>query len=154
MTPEQEAAFGQFVAARSRHLLRLAHLLTGDPQRAAALLEDALARLYLRWDRLQGDNPEGLVRRHLATGTTRRSRPALPVEPAAGTAADVRDAVLHALAGLPRRQRAAVVLHHVEDLTDPEIAQVLGCSTGAVTTLIARATQRLHDDPGLRAELA
>ena len=155
MRAEQDEAFGLFVAARSRHLLRLAYLLTGDPQQAVAQLQDALAGLYQRWDRLGGDDPESFVRRRLAARGPRRHRGAHPAPSGtADEAAAVRDAVLQALAGLPRRQRAAVVLRHVEDLTDAEIAALLGCSTGVAASAVSRATGRLRDDPGLRAQLA
>ena len=48
MKAEQEQEFNAFVAARSRHLLHTAYLLTGDRHRAEDLLQTALTRAYLR----------------------------------------------------------------------------------------------------------
>jgi len=62
---EHDEAFSEFVAARSRHLLQAAYLLTGDRHRAEDLLQTALTRAYLRWDRIETDDPEGYVRRTL-----------------------------------------------------------------------------------------
>ena len=163
MKAEQDEAFGVFVAARSRHLLQTAYLLTGDRHRAEDLLQTALTRAYLRWDRISSDDPEGYVRRILANAHIDwwrrkpwREQPTevLPevVSPDASDALEVRDAVMTALAGLPRRQRAVVVLRYYEDLSEAEIAETLGCSTGTVKSAASRALARLRDDPGLRAQ--
>ena len=163
MKAEHEEAFGLFVAARSRHLLQTAYLLTGDRHRAEDLLQTALTRAYLRWDRIASDDPEGYVRRILANAHIDwwrrkpwREQPTdvLPETalPDASGAVEVRDAVLTALAGLPRRQRAVVVLRYYEDLSEAEIAQTLGCSAGTVKSAASRAMARLRDDPGLRAQ--
>lgn len=163
MKAEHEQAFGLFVAARSRHLLQTAYLLTGDRHRAEDLLQTALTRAYLRWDRISSDDPEGYVRRILANAHIDwwrrkpwREQPTdvLPeaAVPDASDAVEVRDAVLTALATLPRRQRAVVVLRYYEDLSEAEIAETLGCSAGTVKSAASRAIARLRDDPGLRAQ--
>ena len=163
MKAEQDEAFGLFVAARSRHLLQTAYLLTGDRHRAEDLLQTALTRAYLRWDRIASDDPEGYVRRILANAQIdwwrRRSsreepRDTLPETAEADRSAEVevRDAVLTALAELPRRQRAVVVLRYFEDLSEAEIAQTLGCSPGTVKSAASRAMAKLRDDPGIRAQ--
>jgi RNA polymerase sigma-70 factor (sigma-E family) len=160
---EQDEAFGVFVAARSRHLLQTAYLLTGDRHRAEDLLQTALTKAYLRWDRISSDDPEGYVRRILANTQfdwwrrrSSREQPtdALPEEarPDASAEVEVRDAVLTALAGLPKRQRAVVVLRYFEDLSEAEIAQTLGCSPGTVKSAASRAMAKLRDDPGIRAQ--
>jgi RNA polymerase sigma factor (sigma-70 family) len=56
-----------------------------------------------------------------------------------------RDEVWHAILGLPARQRAAIVLRFYEDLSERESAEILGCSTGALNQLVARATATLRD---------
>jgi RNA polymerase sigma-70 factor (sigma-E family) len=161
--PEQEQAFTEFVAARSRHLLQTAYLLTGDRHRAEDLLQTALTRAYLKWDRIVSEDPEGYVRRTLANAhidwwrrkpwreESTAELPDLPGQDAASSY-DVRDAVLQALAGLSRRQRAVVVLRYYEDLSEAEIAHALGCSAGTVKSAASRAMAKLREHPGLAAQ--
>ena len=103
MASEVDASFSAFVAARSRHLLHAAHLLTGDRHRAEDLLQTALTRAYLRWDRI--DEPEGYVRRTMVNAHTdwwrkkpwrEQSTDALPELPAwnPGRARDTDESVL------------------------------------------------------------
>ena len=153
-----DEAFSAFVAARSRHLLHAAHLLTGDRHRAEDLLQTALTRAYLRWDELT--EPEGYVRRTMINAHIDwwRRRPwreectdEVP-EVALPDGADdhaVRDAVLTALDVLSPRQRAVVVLRYYEDLPEAEIADILGCSPGTVKSAASRAMARLRTSPGL-----
>ncbi len=153
-----DASFSAFVAQRSRHLLHAAHLLTGDRHRAEDLLQTALARAYLRWDRI--DEPEGYVRRAMVNAHTDwwrrkpwREQPTEVLPETAGpdeTAAyDVRAQVLSALATLSPRQRAVVVLRYYEGLSEAEIAGVLGCSPGTVKSAASRAMVALRRHPGL-----
>ena len=163
MKAEHEQAFNAFVATRSRHLLQTAYLLTGDRHRAEDLLQTALTRAYLRWDRIESEDPEGYVRRTLANAHIDwwrrkpwREEPAAELPDVAGpdhTAAyDVRSAVLGALAGLSRRQRAVVVLRYYEDMSESEIAAALGCSPGTVKSAASRAMNKLRADPGLSSQ--
>jgi RNA polymerase sigma-70 factor (sigma-E family) len=165
MQREQDEAFSAFVAARSRHLLQAAFLLTGDRHRAEDLLQTALTRCYLRWPSIEGADPEGYVRRALVNAHIdwwrrkpwREEPTDLLPETALPDETDdvaVRDALLSALATLNRRQRAVVVLRYYEDLSEAEIAAVLGCSTGTVKSAASRAMVRLRDAPGLVPVLA
>ena len=153
-------SFEAFVAARSRHLLHAAHLLTGDRHRAEDLLQTALTRAYLRWDRIDSDDPEGYVRRTMVNAHTDwwRRKPwreqateVVPevAVPDATTSYDARDAVLAALATLSGRQRAVVVLRYYEGLSEAEIAAALGCSAGTVKSAASRAMAKLREHPGL-----
>ena len=161
MAGQDDEQFSAFVAARSRHLLHAAHLLTGDRHRAEDLLQAALTRAYLRWDRI--DEPEGYVRRTMVNAHLDwwRRKPwreqvtdDLPEAAGPDDAAsyDVRDAVLSALATLSGRQRAVVVLRYYEGLSESEIAAALGCSTGTVKSAASRALARLRRHPGLVLE--
>lgn len=163
MKSEHDEAFGLFVAARSRHLLQTAYLLTGDRHRAEDLLQTALTRAYLRWDRISSEDPEGYVRRILANAHIDwwrrkpwREEPTADLPDVAGpdssAAYEVRHAVLQALSALSRRQRAVVVLRYFEDMSETEIATALGCSPGTVKSAASRAMARLRDDAGLRAQ--
>lgn len=156
MKREHDEAFTAFVAARSRHLLQAAHLLTGDRHRAEDLLQTALTRAYLRWDRIVDEDPEGYVRRTMVNAHIdwwrrkpwrEESTSELPevVVSDASSATDVRSALLAALAGLSRRQRAVMVLRYYEDLSEAEIARTLGCSTGTVKSAASRAAAKLRE---------
>lgn len=162
---ELDDAFTAFVAARSRHLLQAAHLLTGDRHRAEDLLQTALTRAYLRWDRIVDEDPEGYVRRTMVNAHIdwwrRRPWREQPTDvvpdvavPAATGDVDARQGLLAALATLSRRQRAVVVLRYFEDLSEAETARTLGCSPGTVKSAASRAMTTLRRHPALQAEVA
>jgi RNA polymerase sigma-70 factor (sigma-E family) len=162
-----EADFAAFVAARSAALLSFAHVLTGDRYDAEDVVQTALAATALGWHRLRRkDNPEGYVRRAIVTThlNRQRRRPWLerptgevpePTRPGPATATgpsgrggaddlDERDAMWRVLATLPPRQRAVLVLRYYEDLSEADIAEVLGCSRGTVKSQAAKALERLR----------
>jgi RNA polymerase sigma-70 factor (sigma-E family) len=150
--------FDEFVATRSGALLRTAYLLTGEHALAEDLVQTALAKSWFAWGRIDGP-PEPYVRRVLVTTYStwwRRKwtgeRPAgeLPEVPVpAGTAVEDRDALWRALAALPRRQRAVVVLRYYEDLSEADTAAALGISKGTVKSQAARALAALRRDGDL-----
>jgi RNA polymerase sigma-70 factor (sigma-E family) len=158
----EEADFSDFVSARSTSLLRVAYLLTRDADLAQDLVQVALAKAWLAWGRLV-DDPEAYVRRILyttyATWWRRRWRTETPTEslPERSEQIDFTDlasnrfVVADALAQLPRRQRAVVVLRYFEDLTELDTARVLGCSVGTVKSQCSKALQRLRVDVSLSA---
>jgi RNA polymerase sigma-70 factor (sigma-E family) len=156
---ETEASFEDFVYARSSTLLRTALLLTGRNRADAEdVLQIALERAYRHWPRLcRSGDPERYIRKILANASTDRwrrlaRRPEQPLpeagfEPAVpdGTARiDDREYLLWALATLPPRQRAVLVLRYFDDMSEGETAQVLGCSLGTVKSHAARALARLR----------
>ena len=152
-------SFEEFVYARSGSLLRTALLLTGQNQAEAEdLLQLALERAYRHWARVcRSGEPERYVRGILANASADRWRrlarraerplpapgadPALPDHSAA--VAD-RDYLLRALAALPPRQRAVLVLRYFDDLSEAQTAQMLGCSLGTVKSQTARGLARLR----------
>lgn len=159
---EAQASFEDFVYARSSSLLRTALLLTGQNRADAEdLLQIALERAYRHWPRLcRSGEPERYIRRILANASADRWRrlarrpeqpmPAAGPDPAVpdGTAKIVdREYLLWALATLPPRQRAVLVLRYFDDMSEGETAQILGCSLGTVKSHAARALARLRDAP-------
>jgi RNA polymerase sigma-70 factor (sigma-E family) len=151
--------FEQFVAARQRSLHRTAWLLTGDWALAEDLVQTALVRSWPRWELIRRrDDPEIYVRRVMvntwATWTRRRWRgehPAktMPDSPAPGDVeAEVtaRMAVRGALGGLTDRQRAVFVLRVFDDLSEVQVAEMLGCPAGTVRSTMSRALARLRED--------
>ena len=159
---ETEASFEDFVRARSDSLLRTALLLTGQRRAEAEdLLQLALERAYRHWPKICGsEGPERYVRRILASASTdrwrrlaRRPEHAMPagggpvVPDRTGEIAD-RDYLLRALAALPPRQRAVLVLRYFDDLSEVETADMLGCSLGTVKSQAARGLARLRAAAG------
>jgi RNA polymerase sigma-70 factor (sigma-E family) len=153
---EHEAAFEAFVAARSDDLLRVGYLLTADRGHAEDLLQTALLKAYGHWGRIAGEDPYPYVRRVLVTSAAswRRRRPtqeivSLPAhdrpEPDQTDAFAERDAMAAALATLPPRMRAVLVLRYGEDLSEAATAASLGCSVNTVKSQTTRGLARLRD---------
>jgi RNA polymerase sigma factor (sigma-70 family) len=112
-------------------------------------------RAWSRWSRVSGaDEPFAYVRRMLVNASVSRwralrSRPAerLVAEAPEGTAPDLRehdDEMWQVVATLAPRQRAVVVLGYYEDLTDAQVAEALGCTTGTVKSQRAKALRTLR----------
>lgn len=152
--------FDEFVAARSSRLLRTAYLLTRDHGLAEDLLQTALTKAFLAWDRIAGE-PEPYVRRILVNTYSswwrRKWQGEQPTDVLPedrhhdhrlGESGDLWDA----LGRLPRRQRAVVVLRYFEDLTEAQTAQLLGISVGTVKSQTSKAFAKLRIDPSLTEE--
>jgi RNA polymerase sigma-70 factor, ECF subfamily len=148
-----EAGFRTFVEANGATLLHAARLLTGDHYRGEDLVQAALTKVYLKWDRI--DTPLAYARKALVTGhidSTRRrwwgERPTevLPDEPAGDglAASDERDELRRLLGGLSPRERAVVVLRYYCDQSEHETAAALGMPIGTVKSTCARALARLR----------
>ncbi|MCW2600836.1 MAG: polymerase, sigma-24 subunit, subfamily [Frankiales bacterium] len=152
--------FDAFVRARHTALLRYGTVLTGDPHSAADLVQDALERTGLAWSRVQqqGD-PEGYVRRTMANRNIstwrRRRRERLMEEPPEQAYEDAaRDDVLwEVLARLPKKQRTVLVLRYYEDLSEAEIARVLGIARGTVKSQASKGIAALRVAIGERESL-
>jgi RNA polymerase sigma-70 factor (sigma-E family) len=153
---DRYAGFAEFVRARERGLLRTAYLLTADAQLAEDLLQSALAKTARHWPRIRSGNPEGYVRRAMYTESVswwrrRHGMREVPIDDLGGRAAafgaedvDLRFACLAALRKLSARQRAVLVLRFYEDLSQAQIAEILGCSVGTVKSQTHDALARLR----------
>ncbi|HSA53943.1 MAG TPA: SigE family RNA polymerase sigma factor [Yinghuangia sp.] len=161
MGPDDAAAFHEFVRSQWPRLVRTAYLMTGDHAEAEDVAQTALARAGAAWRRIQAsERPDAYVRRILVNCNNnrfRRKRPALlfgaktPDVPAPDPTllVDQRDALRTALLNLPPRQRAAVVLRYWEDLSETEVALIMGSSVGTVKSQAARGLAKLRADPAL-----
>ncbi|MDP9847903.1 SigE family RNA polymerase sigma factor [Streptosporangium lutulentum] len=157
MDPGCEADFQKFVVDRSGALFHTAYLMTGDRHAAEDLVQSALARTSAKWRGLRDPAAvEGYVRRVMyheqVSWWRRRSRVAevaterLPDQAGEGHAdvADLRLVMRTALAQLTPRQRTMLVLRYFEDLSETEIARMLGIGVGSVRSQIYRSLERLR----------
>ncbi|MBX6751879.1 MAG: SigE family RNA polymerase sigma factor [Micromonosporaceae bacterium] len=153
----RDQEFLEFVRASGRYLLRTALLLCGDPGRAEELVQATYERTYRSWRRARDGDPQAYARRvlvNLRIDGWRRTHREVVVAPGtlperAGPdptgAVVARNAVVLALARLPLAQRRVIVLRHLLDLTESEVAHELGISVGTVKSHHARGMARLRE---------
>ncbi len=158
---EEHADFRDYVVARSRTLLRVAYLLTGHRADAEDLVQVALAKTYMAWERIQDRRSvDGYVRRAMVNTQIswwrQRKVEEFPTEHIPEQAVDdhsgdseLHDSVSRALRRLPPRMRATIVLRFYEDMSEAEIACMLGVSVGTVKSTISRAVAKLRIDAEL-----
>jgi len=153
-----EDDFAEFFAATWPRMFRTALALVGDASAAEDVLQSAYAKAFASWRRIASANhPEAYVRRMVVNeiissrrhGWWRRERPHESVELAATVESPEHRVVAHgalwpAVQQLPLRQRAVIVLRYYEDLSEREIAAVLGCSPGTVKSQAAAALANLR----------
>lgn len=166
MDSKQARAFEGFVAESGDALLRMATLLTSDPNVAEDVYQETLQRLAMRWSRVE--SPRAFCRRvmHNIVIDYARARKRRPPEffavhdrsdPRSGdpvTAVELRPALLAALDTLTAQQRAIVVLRYFDDRSETEVADLLGVSPGTVKSTASRAVAQLRVQPGLIALFA
>lgn len=147
--------FEEFALARTPQLFRSAYLLCGDRHRAEDLVQETLAKVYLKWGR-RIDNPAAyaqttLVRTYISQ-QRRRSNQEIPyddlperavADPAELT--DLRLTLRDVLDGLSPMDRAVLVLRYSEDLGVAEVADRLGLTPGAVKNRSMRALARARE---------
>jgi RNA polymerase sigma-70 factor (sigma-E family) len=151
--------FDAFVTDNLDGLLRTAYLIAWDAKEAEDLVQECLFKVARRWDRIAAmEQPLAYTRRvliHLALRESgRRTRRRAEVELQAAhvgaeaaslTGLDTREELLEALAALPPKQRAVIVLRYFLDLTEVETARALGCSTGTVKSNASKALAHLRE---------
>ena len=154
----EDHAFREFVRARRHALLRTAYLLTGNLADAEDLVQSALAKTYLAWHRIVDRGAvDSYVRRAMVNTQIswwrRRRLEEFPTDEIPDQATvdypvstDVQDSLRQAIDRLPQRMRAAVMLRYYEDMTEAEVAEVLGVSVGTVKSTVSRAVAKLRTD--------
>jgi RNA polymerase sigma-70 factor (sigma-E family) len=160
--PSAESDFRAFAASRWPRMLRTAYLLSGHHQDAEDLVQTALEKAYVKWDRVQrSDDPDAYVWRiminaHRDRLRLRRVREWLttwiPERQTRDTSEQTahRDVLLRALLRLPPPQRLAVVLRYLEDRSETEVAHLLGLRLGTVRSQTARGLEKLRRDQAVR----
>jgi len=155
--------FERFSAGASDPLLRTGFLMTGNAQDAEDLVQETLLKVARRWNRVRlMEHPAAYARRVLISlvldEADRRTRQPTELQPhevgdeladeqAARALREVDDRAefLWATAQLPARQRAVLVLRYWSDLPVAEVADILGCTEGTVTSTASRAAARLTE---------
>jgi RNA polymerase sigma-70 factor (sigma-E family) len=155
-----EDDFDAFVRGHLTSLTGFGRLLAGHDARAQDLVQEALARTYLKWRRSGApDDPHAYVRRAMVNLhstwwrrlLSRESPGELPESAATADDHDLRLSVWSALQSLPPRQRAVVVLRYYEGLTETEVGHLLECSVGTVKSQSSKALAKLRVDPAMLA---
>ncbi|MEV4508111.1 SigE family RNA polymerase sigma factor [Dactylosporangium sp. NPDC049525] len=148
----QDDDFVAYYEARAAALRRTAYILCGDWHLAEDLTQITFTKLYMVWRRLDHDGTlDGYARRTLVRSFLderrrpwRRETAIVPESPLFDVAvedprsADERDQLLSALAQVPNRRRAVLVLRFWEDLSVEQVAEMLGCTSGTVRSQTAR----------------
>ncbi len=164
-------SFEKFVDAHVDTLLRTACLITWDESEAEDLVQECLLRVAKRWPRIRDmDQPLAYTRRILINvgidERDRRSRrrseltvaghEASAVDTAALELQDLgaqaaldalgeRSALIDALSHLTPQQRTVLGLRYFEDLSETQVAEILGCSAGTVKSSASRGLARLRE---------
>jgi RNA polymerase sigma-70 factor (sigma-E family) len=162
--PVDDHSFREYVRARRQALLRTAYLLTGNLADAEDLVQSALAKTYLAWHRIEDRGAvDSYVRRAMVNTQIswwrRRRLDEFPTDEIPDQAtvdhpvsSDVQESLRRAIDRLPQRMRAAVMLRYYEDMTEAEVAEVLGVSVGTVKSTVSRAVAKLRIDIELQRD--
>lgn len=154
--------FNRFVADNAGNLLRSAYLITSDLHEAEDLVQETLMKVAHRWHKVgRMEHPVAYARRILVNlaidGSPKRTRkrdelvtneagvtPDLWRNRDTTDVIDTRQELVQALATLPPRQRAVLVLRYFLDLPEAEVAAALDCSLGTVKSSASRGLARLE----------
>jgi RNA polymerase sigma-70 factor (sigma-E family) len=159
-TMAEPAGFEHFARTASDDLFRYAYWLSGDSGRAEDLVQQSLVAVWRNWDRTDERRrrayAKGVMSRRSASWWRRRAsrehvgdvEPVVVHDPHVST--DDVTTLAVALAALPPRQRAVVLLRHVEDMSEEDVAAALGCAVGTVKSQNAKALRKLRADGSLR----
>jgi len=146
-----------YISARWPALVRYATVVCGDPDDAEELVQATLVRVAGRWWRLRDRHDidayvrTAIIRGHLNLRSRLRRREIRRAEPPSIAVLDSSESVnrsvdiRRALAALPPRQRAVLALRYLDDMTEAQAAEVLGCSIGTVKSQASKAIAALRE---------
>jgi RNA polymerase sigma factor (sigma-70 family) len=161
ISEESKPRVEELYATHAQGAVRLAYLLVGNQEVAQDIAQEAFLRTFGRFADMRKPNSfsgylratiVNLTRKHFRRrGLERlyierlRARPAQSVAP---VDLEQREIVAQALLKVPERQRAALVLHYYEDLSEYQVADLLGVSEQAARSLVARGRKTLREQLG------
>jgi RNA polymerase sigma-70 factor (sigma-E family) len=152
-----DVEFREFYASQYTRLCWLGLLLSGDQAEAEELAQEALVRTWWRWAVRRPDDPAAYARKVLVNrrrsllrraGVEARFLARTRTEPVPPPGDEQAMVLWQAVQALPPRQRAVLVLRFHEDLTEVEVARLLGLPLGTVKSLAHRGLARLRDRLG------
>lgn len=156
----RDDAFERLFDEQYDRCAHVAQRIVHDPETAGEVAAEAFARAWARWPRISaGGGAAGWVLRvsvNLAIDVTRRKRPPAPsavhaLSPA--EAATQHVALVAALRSLPRRQREAIALRYLADLSEADVSTAMGVSAGSVKTHLHRGLAHLRSSLGADRDL-
>jgi len=135
---------------------RAAYGVLGNRHEAEECAQESLARLLTRWPRVNTYAAPWVARvsinlaidRVRADQRAARLRPSEPAERSETDLSDRRRDLAAALVALPRRQREAIVLRYLVDLSERETAGAMGCTVGTVKSTVSRGLDHLRTELG------
>lgn len=142
-------AVADLYQARHADMVRLAYVMTGSHEVAADVTQEAFVKLFRKWEGVR--EPEAYLRKIVVNDCRsvhrrrRREREQAHTADALVVTDLEADEMFDALASLPHRQRAAIVLRYYHDCSEREIAEALGCRPGTVGSLLHRGLARLRE---------
>ncbi|CAM3586317.1 SigE family RNA polymerase sigma factor [Stackebrandtia soli] len=157
MRRSQEAEYSEFVTANLVPLRRFGYLVCGDWHRAEDAVQTVFVKLYVDWNRANRRSPVAYAQRMVVNALNDVHRRAwfqreqlkeeLPetFAPLDSDASDRRIVVLDALAKLPTRRRATLVLRFWADHSVEQTAEIMGCSAATVKSQTSRGLKSLRE---------
>lgn len=151
---ERDAQFSAFVEEAQAPLMRMAYALTADPDAARDLVQESLLKTYVRWGRIRSEDALAYTRRILVNhriDVWRQRRRESPTDTPPDLVSESRDGTINVrrdlvrlLATLPEQQRKIIVLRHYADLSEAQVADLLGISVGTVKSAASRGLATLR----------
>lgn len=147
---QRPSSFDEWYVTAWPRAFKLAAFLTHDTQAGEDIAQDVLTEISRRWEHL--DTPDAYLRRAVTNASWNWKRHVrtvdrkLPLVAGAGRDELRFDHLADAIARLPFRQRAVIVLRYYADLSEVEIADALDCRPGTVKSLASRALATLSKE--------
>ena len=147
-TPGRDDGFEALYGEEYEPMLRIAFLLVDSTDLAEEVVHDAFAKVFERWSKVT--NPGAYLRTCVVNRCRdlqrrRRTERRTPLPPDERSTELGADELADALATLPIKRRAAIVLRYYDGLSEARIAEVLGVKPGTVKSLLSRGLAELRE---------